>query len=59
MDEATVFADRIPPAYGLCPASGGVIVACAPHILFLADRDGDGVAEVRETLFTGFNTGGS
>lgn len=57
MDEATVFADRLPPCYGLCPARGGLIVACAPDILFLADRDGDGVAEVRETLFTGFATG--
>ncbi len=57
MDKATVFATNLPPAYGLVPARGGVIVACAPHILFFADRDGDGVAEVRETLFTGFGTG--
>lgn len=57
MDKATVFATNLPPAYGLVPARGGVIVACAPHILFFADRDGDGFAEVRETLFTGFGTG--
>ncbi len=57
MDKATVFATNLPPAYGLVPARGGVIVACAPHILFFADRDGDGVAETRETLFTGFGTG--
>ena len=57
MDRATVFATNLPPAYGLVPARGGVIVACAPHILFFADRDGDGKAEVRETLFTGFGTG--
>jgi putative membrane-bound dehydrogenase-like protein len=57
MDKATVFATNLPPAYGLVPARGGVIVACAPHILFFADRDGDGVAEVREVLFTGFGTG--
>lgn len=42
MDKATVFADRLPPAYGICPARGGIIVACAPDIVFLADRDGDG-----------------
>jgi len=57
MDRADVWADRLPPAYGLVPARGGVIVACAPHILYLADRDGDGTAEVREMLFTGFATG--
>ncbi|MCL4788551.1 MAG: c-type cytochrome [Verrucomicrobia bacterium] len=57
MDKATVFADRLPPAYGICPARGGIIVACAPDIVFLADRDGDGQAEVREVLFTGFATG--
>jgi putative membrane-bound dehydrogenase-like protein len=57
MDKAVVFADRLPPCYGICPARGGIIVACAPDIVFLADRDGDGKAEVRETLFTGFATG--
>ena len=38
----------------MVPARDGVIVLCAPDILYLADRDGDGQAEVRETLFTGF-----
>jgi putative membrane-bound dehydrogenase-like protein len=57
MDQARVFADRLPPAYGICPANGGIIVACAPDILFLADRDDDGVAEIRQTLFSGFATG--
>ena len=57
MDVAEVWATNLPPAYGLVPARGGVIVACAPDIVFLADRDGDGVAEVREKLFTGFPTG--
>lgn len=57
MDAAEVFADHLPPAYGICPARGGIIVACAPDIVFLADRDGDGRAEVRQKLFTGFATG--
>jgi putative membrane-bound dehydrogenase-like protein len=57
MDRAEIWADDLPPAYGLVPARSGVIVACAPHIIYLADRDGDGHAEVRETLFTGFVTG--
>ena len=57
MDAADVWATNLPPAYGIVPARGGVIVACAPDIVFLADRDGDGRAEVREKLFTGFGTG--
>lgn len=57
MDRASVFADKLPPCYGLVAARGGVIVACAPDIVYLADRDGDGVAEVREVLFTGFPVG--
>lgn len=57
MDRASVFADGLPPCYGLVAARGGVIVACAPDIVYLADRDGDGHAEVREALFTGFPVG--
>lgn len=57
MDQAIVWATNLPPAYGLVAARGGVIVACAPDIVFLADRDGDGRPDVREVLFTGFRTG--
>src|SRR2546425_7205309 len=57
MDKADVWATNLPPIYGLVPARGGVIVACAPDIVFLADRDGDGKAETRDVLFTGFPTG--
>src|SRR5438876_1223142 len=33
------------------------VVASEPDIVFLADRDGDGKAETRDVLFTGFPTG--
>jgi putative membrane-bound dehydrogenase-like protein len=56
-DRATAFADHLPPCYGVIPARDGVIAICAPSIVFLADRDGDGKAEVREELFTGFGVG--
>ena len=56
-DRVTVFADHLPPCYGVIPARDGVIAICAPDIIFLADRDGDGKAEVREKLFTGFGVG--
>lgn len=57
MDRADVWADRIPPCLGICPARGGLIAACQTQVLFLADRDGDGRAEVREVLFEGFAKG--
>jgi putative membrane-bound dehydrogenase-like protein len=57
MDRATVFADRIPPCYGICPARDGIVAVAAPQILFLADRDDDGVAEVQEVLYEGFAVG--
>jgi putative membrane-bound dehydrogenase-like protein len=57
MDKAEVWANDLPPCYGICPARGGVIVACAPEIVFLADLDRDGKPEIRDVLFSGFATG--
>lgn len=57
MDKAIVWADRLPPCYGIAAANGGLIVACAPHIVFLKDSDGDDKADVNEKLFSGFGTG--
>ncbi|MEO1997706.1 MAG: hypothetical protein ABGZ17_20785, partial [Planctomycetaceae bacterium] len=54
MDRAEVWADDLPPCYGVLAARGGVIVVCAPHIVYLADTDDDGRVDVRETLYTGF-----
>jgi len=54
VDKATVWADHLPPAYGVVPARDGVIVTCAPEIVYLADRDGDGKPEIKETLYSGF-----
>ena len=34
----------------------GLIVTSAPDVLLLADRDGDGKAEINEVLFSGFST---
>ncbi|MBM3845692.1 MAG: c-type cytochrome [Verrucomicrobia bacterium] len=57
MDAADIWTTNLPPVYGIVPARDGIIAACAPEIVFVADRDGDGRAEVRETLFSGFRTG--
>lgn len=57
IDRSTVFADQLPPCYGIVPARGGIVVLCSPQIYFLKDSDGDGKAEIRQLLFTGFNRG--
>lgn len=57
MDRRRSAADRLPPCYGIAPGNGGIIVACAPDIVFLKDTDGDDKPDVQEKLFTGFGAG--
>ena len=59
MDKRTVFADALPFPNGVMPWRGGVIVTCAPDVLFFKDTDGDGKADERKVLLTGFATSGS
>ncbi|MEN9676785.1 MAG: hypothetical protein RIS76_2681 [Verrucomicrobiota bacterium] len=56
-ETATVFADRLPFPNSVLPWNGGVLVTAAPDLWFLKDTDGDGVADERRVLFTGFGTG--
>ncbi|HTU26404.1 MAG TPA: PVC-type heme-binding CxxCH protein, partial [Pirellulales bacterium] len=56
-DRSTVFAADVPFPTSVLPSRGGLLVTSAPDILFLKDTDHDGRADVRETLFTGFNPG--
>ncbi len=53
-DKATIFADKLNIPTSLLHVRGGLLVACAPHILFLKDTDGDRRADVRRIVFTGF-----
>src|SRR5688500_10591607 len=55
-DKRSEFATGLSFPSGLLPWRGGVIVADAPDILVLEVADGDGRAEVREVLLTGFST---
>lgn len=59
MDKRTVFADGLTFPNGVLPWNGGLIVTCAPDVLFLKDVDGDGIADERTVLLTGFATTGS
>jgi len=53
-DTAIVFADSLREATSVLPWQGGLFVAAAPNILFFRDNDGDGRAEQRDTVFSGF-----
>ncbi len=52
-----VFADKLAFPNGVMPWKNGVLVTAAPDIWFLADTNGDGVADVREKILTGFVEG--
>lgn len=50
------FAEGLSIPTGMVFANGGLIVAQAPHMLFLKDNDGDDVADEKRILFSGFGT---
>ncbi|HAM70241.1 MAG TPA: hypothetical protein DCM86_01175 [Verrucomicrobiales bacterium] len=52
-----VFADQLPFPNGVLPWNGGLFVTAAPDLLYLKDTDGDGKADIRKVLFTGFGEG--
>jgi putative membrane-bound dehydrogenase-like protein len=56
-ETSVVFADDLPWPTGLIWANGGLYVGATPDIWRFEDRDGDGRADVREKVFTGFGTG--
>ncbi len=59
MDERIDFATELSFPNGLMPWRGGLIVTCSPDVLFLKDTDGDGKADEKKVLLTGFSTKGS
>ncbi len=56
-DKVTQFADKLSIPTSLLRYAGGIIVHQAPHTLFLKDTNGDGKADLRQILFTGWGTG--
>ncbi len=54
-DKRTTFAEGLTYPNGVLPWNGGLIVTCAPDVLFLKDTDGDGRADERKVLLTGFD----
>jgi putative membrane-bound dehydrogenase-like protein len=59
MDKRTVFAEGLTFPNGVLPWKNGLFVTCAPDVLYFEDSDGDGHADVRRVVLTGFATTGS
>ncbi|MDZ4701513.1 MAG: PVC-type heme-binding CxxCH protein [Rhodothermales bacterium] len=55
-DKFTVFAEQLSIPTSFVFADGGIVVTQAPHTIFLKDTDGDDIADVRKTLFSGWGT---
>ncbi len=56
-DRVSVFAEGLAFPNGVLPWNGGVLVTSAPDILFFKDNDGDGKADERRVVLTGFGEG--
>ena len=54
MDNRTVFAEDLELPNSIMRWKKGVLVTDAPNVLYLEDTNGDGQANVRDTLLTGF-----
>jgi len=55
-DKFTVFAEGLNIPTSFTFVNGGILVAQAPHFLFLKDEDGDDKADVREVVIDGWGT---
>lgn len=53
-ETSVLFADKLSWPTGAICFDGGIFVAAAPDIWYLKDTDGDGKADVRRQVFTGF-----
>jgi putative membrane-bound dehydrogenase-like protein len=56
-DKSTVFADQLPWPTALIWANSQLFVIATPDVWSFKDTNGDGKADSREKIFTGFGTG--
>jgi putative membrane-bound dehydrogenase-like protein len=55
-DTRTILVDGLSWPTGIVPYEDGVFIAVAPDILYAKDTNGDGVADIKKVMFTGFGT---
>src|SRR4051812_15966468 len=56
-DKSTIYAEDLPWPTALFYYNGSLFVGCTPDILLLKDTDGDGKADQRQVVYTGFAAG--
>ena len=56
-DRRDVFVEKLSIPTSMLAHDGGLIVAMAPNTFYYKDTDGDGRADVRKLLFSGWGTG--
>jgi putative membrane-bound dehydrogenase-like protein len=56
-DKSTLLLDGVNFPNSVMPWRDGVLVTAAPEIFYAADTDGDGKADVRQSLYVGFTEG--
>ncbi|MGV8879611.1 MAG: PVC-type heme-binding CxxCH protein [Sphingobacteriaceae bacterium] len=55
LDKSTLFADRLVLPNGVMRWKKGILVTDAPYVLYFEDTDGDGIADIRDTILSGFS----
>lgn len=53
-DKSTIFVDWLPWPTAVVCVNDGVLVGTTPEVLFFKDNDGDGLADSRQPMLTGF-----
>jgi putative membrane-bound dehydrogenase-like protein len=56
-DRSQIFLDGLSYPNGVTPWRKGVLITAAPDILYAEDQDGDGVADLKRVMYTGFKEG--
>ena len=56
-DRSTVFLEGLNFPNGVMPWKKGVLITTAPDIIYAEDTNGDGKADVKKVLYTGFGEG--
>src|SRR5690606_37544993 len=54
MDRSVLFADKLKFPTGVMRWKQGILVSDPPNVLYFEDTDGDGQADIRDTMLTGF-----
>ena len=53
-EHSTIFAQGLHFPNGVMAWNGGILVTCAPDVIYFKDTNGDGHADVRRVVLTGF-----